>query len=138
MVKIEQTNIIQVFVESHKHISSLLEKLKTNPDQETFDQLETEFTKHIKQEELLYAKYRNQTGETLPILQKIKEDHATILETLANLMLALRRNEKVDFSELLTLNEQHKNMEERLLYPELDKEISEEDKEEVMWNVRNG
>ena len=66
------------------------------------------------------------------VLKMIKEDHAIILRKVKE----LRESKDPDFNELLTILERHKNIEERLVYPEYDKVLTDTEKEEVYWKLR--
>ena len=92
--------------------------------------MESLLKKHIDEEELLYSSYKYKTGEILPILQTIRNEHSIILEKLEK---AKKTKDIDDFHSFLI---RHKNVEERLLYPELDKALSEKQKEDVYWNIR--
>jgi len=82
----QPTSIISLFVEDHARISSLLNDFKKNKHKkpkktaELFNQLSNALKKHFKEEELLYAKYKYKTGNILPILQTIGEEHRIFRE----------------------------------------------------------
>jgi len=49
---------------------------------------------------------------------------------------SLREGNKIDTSGFYALLLRHKNIEERLLYPELDNVLSDKEKEDVYWKLK--
>lgn len=145
MEQIQQTNLVALFVEDHQKITELLKDFKkhksqhTKKSRETFKQLYEALKNHFCQEEILYSKYKHTTGEILPVLQTIKREHELIFDRLNSINQALNKGKiSVEAYGLYPLLERHKNTEERLLYPELERALSEKEKEEVYWKIRVG
>ncbi len=120
-------NILSLLVEDHKKIEKLIEQFKQ--DKNNFSALNDAMIKHFREEEKLYSAYLSTTNKTLPIIQTITKEH----EILANNLKQAQYSS--DISEFEALVQRHKNMEERLLYPELDKELSENQKENAYWGM---
>jgi len=120
-------NILSLLVEDHKKIEKLIEQFKQ--DKNNFSALNDAMIKHFREEEKLYSAYVSTTNKTLPIIQTITKEH----EILANNLKQAQYSS--DISEFEALVQRHKNMEERLLYPELDKELSENQKENAYWGM---
>lgn len=143
-MKQERTsNIISLFVEDHERIAQLLTEFKKdknkNPKKakEIFKQLHNDLIKHFHQEKILYSKYKQTTGDILPIIQTVNQEHIVILEKLMNIHQSLDKEEtNIDVSNLYSLLEKHKNVEERNLYPELDLVLSEKEKEDIYWKMK--
>ena len=139
----EQVNITAVFVKDHERMSKLLEDFKDDKQKtqkkniEIINQLQNFLKKHFKEEELLYSKYKLTTGNLLPVIQTIKSEHKSFLESLDNMQTALKNGStEIELFDIYHLLIKHKNVEERLLYPELDNALSDKEKEEVYWNIR--
>ena len=139
----EETNIIGLFVEDHERISSLLNDFKKHKHnrarktKELFSQLSRSIAVHLHQEEILYTQYRNTTGKTLPILQTIRNEHTLISEKIQEIKDELEKGEgKIEIGDLYEVIERHKNVEERLLYPELDNVLTQKEKDEVFWKLK--
>jgi len=85
---LEQVNITAVFVKDHERMSKLLEDFKDDKQKtqkkniEIINQLQNFLKKHFKEEELLYSKYKLTTGNLLPVIQTIKSEHKSFLESL--------------------------------------------------------
>jgi hemerythrin len=136
-------NIISLFVEDHERIASLLKDFKKHKHENTkkvkdiFKQLQQALIDHFHQEEILYSKYKHKTGEIIPALQTIGKEHIIILEKLGNIQKSLIHGEtNINISGLYTLLERHKNIEDRLLYPEFDRVLSDKEKEDVYWKIK--
>jgi len=143
MQQIQNINIVGLFVEDHERINSLLGDFKkhkhknTKKAREIFKQLQQGLIKHFHQEEILYSTYKYRTGNIMPIIQTIREEHSIILDKLTNIQQTLKKRQtQIDVSELYTFFERHKNVEDRLLYPELDSVLSDKEKEEVYWKLK--
>lgn len=159
-VSFEQINVIGLFLEDHDRIASLLNDFKntkksskkisgvpeirrisehnkrSSKSKEIFKQLTEALTRHFHQEEILYSKYKYRTGEILPVLQTIRKEHSVILDKLDKANNSLGKGEQADVSGLFLLLERHKNQEDRLLYPELDRVLTDKEKEDVYWKIK--
>jgi len=137
-----EPTIIALFLEEHDRISSLLNDFKkhkydkSKKTKEIFKQISESLNRHFEEEELLYSKYKYKTGEILPILQTIRKEHSIILDGLDNISNSLKKGDKVNTMGLFLLLEKHKNIEDRLLYPELDRVLSDKEKEDVYWKIK--
>lgn len=138
----QPTNIIGLFVEDHVRIASLLNDFKKNKhkkpkkNMEIFNQLSNALKKHFKEEELLYKRYKYKTGNIIPILKTIGNEHEILLENLKRIQKSLKDASKIDTTGFYTLLLRHKNIEEHLLYPELDNVLSDKEKEDVYWKIK--
>ncbi|MFH1641778.1 MAG: hemerythrin domain-containing protein [Nanoarchaeota archaeon] len=129
-------NIINLFVEDHNRITELLDIFTGKKTKHNFNNLKKALEKHFVEEELLYSRYKYKTGEIIPVLQTVGKEHSNILEILKKIEAAVKKIYAVGILELYALLERHKNMENRLLYPELDKVITDKEKEEVYWSIK--
>jgi hemerythrin superfamily protein len=98
---------------------------------EIFGELHHLLKRHFKEEEVLYTKYRHKGGTILPILNTVAREHEMILHKVEGIRRALLKGEYVDLTGLYLALTRHKNIEEKLLYPELDNVLSEKEKEEA-------
>jgi hemerythrin len=133
---------MSLFLEDHKRITGLLlafnKQIDTKEPQskETFEQLHQALITHFHQEEFLYSNYRNITGEIIPVIKTIRKEHQFILKRLAKIKNSLEKGSEIDLGNLLSLLERHKNVEDRLLYPELDRILSDSEKEDIYWKIQ--
>ncbi len=139
-MRVEDINLVGLFVNDHKRIVALLNEFKRSKRNKTaktiFEQLDYSLRLHFKEEEYLYSKYKQKTGEFLGSLQTIKKEHETIIGYLDAIRRALNNSSKINIKEFFPLLERHKNIEERLLYPELDNALTEKEKEDVYWKIK--
>ena len=120
------------FVEDHKRLASLFKYLGQNDSLIQIRDIIQAFQRHIKKEELLYSKYKHETGEIIASINTIRTEHVQILKMLGGLE---KKFNETALKELIALLERHKNVEERLLYPKLDEVLSAEDKDEVYRRI---
>lgn len=138
----QPTNIISLFVEDHARISSLLNDFKKNKYKKSkktaglFNQLSNALRNHFKEEELLYSKYKYKTGNIIPVIQTIKREHEIFSGKLDMMQLSIKKQDKINTTGFFELLLRHKNIEERLLYPELDNVLSDKEKEDIYWKLK--
>jgi len=137
------TNIINLFVEDHERIDSLLGNFKNIQNKEPkkaikiFDQLSNDLIRHFHQEEILYSNYKYTTWEIIPVIQTIRKEHEMILKKIDKIRNSFKKGSiNIDTTKLFSLFERHKNIENTLLYPELDRVLSDKEKEEVYWRIK--
>jgi hypothetical protein len=137
----EHANLMSLFVDDHKKITNLLLDFKKQLDKkdpkckDTFQIAHQILITHFHQEEVLYSNYRNTTGDIIPVIKTIRKEHQIILKKLTKINKALETSAEIDISKLLSILERHKNVEDRLLYPELDRILSDTEKEEIYWKM---
>ncbi len=142
LINVQDTNIISLFVKDHERITSLLNDFdiiqKNEPKKALgiLKQLNQTLTVHFHQEEILYSNYKNAAGEIIPVMQTIRKEHEIILKKIEKATNSLNKGSGIDTTSLLSLLERHKNIEQGLLYPELDRVLSEKDKEDVYWKIK--
>ncbi len=143
MKQMKNTNVISLFLEDHERISQLLTEFKKlkhkniRKAKDIFKQLHQDLIRHFHQEKILYSRYKQTTGDILPILQTINKEHTTILEKLLGIQRSLAKEDtNIDISDLYAILEKHKNVEDRLLYPEFERILSEKEKEDMYWKMK--
>jgi len=141
--KEQPLSIIGIFLEDHDRIESMLSDFKKHKHEgskktyELFKDLSGALVRHFHQEEILYSTYKHKTGQIIAVLQTVREEHEIILKKLSKINDSLmKQNSDIDVSELFTLLQRHKNVEDRLLYPELDRVLTDKEREEVYWKIK--
>lgn len=139
----QPTNIVSLFVEDHERIALLLKDFNKSQNKKSkkaaaaFQQLSKDLIRHFHQEEILYSKYRYNTGTVIPVIQTVRKEHEIILKRIEKIKNSLNKGStNIDATRLSSLFERHKNIENILLYPELDRVLSDTEKEEVYWKIR--
>ncbi|MEA2038133.1 MAG: hemerythrin domain-containing protein [Nanoarchaeota archaeon] len=136
-------SVTGLLVQDHERIESLLDDFKKTKHKQTkkkvqiFNELAETLRRHFNQEAILYSKYKHLTGEILPILQTVHNEHIEMNEHIERIGNAIRsEDDNVDTSGFFALLVRHRNIEERNLYPELDNVLSDKEKEEVYWKLK--
>jgi hypothetical protein len=119
-------SIMSTLLEDHESIKKLIEEYEKSKDKDTLKKLQKKLSTHFIEEEILYSKYEFETHKKIPVVQRIMDEHKLIKEKLEN-----------NTEEALGLIRRHKNIEERLVYPEFEKNLSEWDKEEAYREIKN-
>src|SRR3989338_1541222 len=129
-----EKSLTSLFVFDHKRIFELINDLKAEKGREAqhkiFQKIDASLRDHLKEEEQLYSRYHQSTGELLPVFSSLKREHELFLHYLEDIKRSLERGIKAETKIFFSLLERHKNVEERLVYPEFDRVLSKKEKEE--------
>lgn len=142
-----EQNISQLMLKDHERLINLFNDFKSIKDTDRkqalklFSRFDNELSGHFKLEESLikssFDNIRKEDGTLLPIATSLRLEHKKILGTLSRISESIRKNEaSVDTSDLFLILRHHKNVEERLFYPELDKVLSEKDKSKIFESIK--
>ena len=135
-------NLTSLFVQDHHKIGQLINQFKIDIDSDEsraitiFTQLKTILLRHFQEEEILYSRCKYDDESIIPLLNSIKEQHKVILSKLHDIHSSLSENRKISMTSFFTLLEKHKEQEERYLYPEFDKILTNEEKEQAYWDIK--
>lgn len=101
------------------------------------DRLQWEGTKHIFTEEKVLFKFcsKAKPQETCNLVKKLAGDHNVILEMIDSLKDDLAFNAKINIAGFQEFVKKHREIEERDLYPKLDKELSESEKKKIIARI---
>ncbi len=137
----QSTNIVSLFVEDHERIALLLEDFNKSQNKKkkvaTFQQLSKDLIRYFHQEEILYSEYRYKTGAVIPVIQTVRKEHEIILKRIEKIRNSFNKGlMDIDTAKLSSLFERHKTIENSLLYPELDRVLSDSEKEGVYGKIK--
>ena len=133
----QNTNVVKLMVNHHCKIEKLLENFEANIDSDyesilkTFSDFEWELEKHIFIEErVIYTQYNpDDIADGYKMLPKLTTQHNFIINKLQNWSKDIRNKKKIlDFNVLKEFIENHKNFEEKDVYPLIDQVLNEEQK----------
>lgn len=137
-------SITSVMVKDHKGLMGLFNDLKKIKDKdrnkanELFKKLDKQLKNHFNIEENAINLAFGRNGSALPIISSLKSEHGSIREILDGIRYSIKGNgHKIGTSNLYLMLEHHKNVEERLFYPELDELLSEKDKGIITEKIRS-
>ena len=133
------------FLEDHKEQMREWTEFKTkynlgeDPDvPNSCNRIKNHLETHFKHEELLYSQYRGAAGDLANLISVIREQHNTMTRILEGLIDGDFEDEEmteklVEFEKLLYA---HIELEERQLYPELDRVLDESTKEHIVDDLK--
>lgn len=132
--------ISKLMTRHHKKLERLLRIFKANIGKnvekmsESLERLRWEFEKHTFCEEKVMFKFC-ETENCTDVLKLIKA-HDEMLEMLSTIKSDLAVKDSVDISGFLKLIGEHKNLEEKILYPKLDRQLDSEQKKFILRKIR--
>ena len=138
--------ITRLMVRDHARLLGLFIELKNlkNKDikkfRELFKKLNNGLRTHFIEEEKIinsaFGKKSDKGSNLLPIASSLKLQHNQITTILESISKSISQGETIDFSDLYLILNKHKNIEERLFYPELDRMLSEKDKLKILETIK--
>jgi hemerythrin superfamily protein len=137
------TAILDLMVKDHAKILKLLNAVEASIRKDfsslikSFNTFEWNLEKHIFLEEraifISYHDPKNIEGYTM--VPKFLEEHIVILDKLSGIRKDILRRGPLDLSQFKILLMNHKNSEEKSLYPKLDEELDEIKKEYIIERI---
>lgn len=119
-------SITSLFRADHREIRKRIIDLEKNGiTLIKIEQLKNALDRHFTNEEELYKKYVTLSGDRLPIIQTIMLEHIEMKSKIEDAHSKLGKGNKIDFSDLVLMLRRHENIEENLLYAELDKAFND-------------
>lgn len=127
--------IDQIMFKEHKRIEETLNQLENQEDllkiKKIFSKLTWQIEKHIFVEEKVIFRLYNNEEDIINIDILIKE-HRDIFFLIEKIEYAIIQGNRPDISELKRIINAHAKFEDEVLYPKLDEELSEEEKELII------
>ncbi len=132
---IKMKTIDQIMFKEHKRIEETLNQLENQEDllkiKKIFSKLTWQIEKHIFVEEKVIFRLYNNEEDIINIDILIKE-HRDIFFLIEKIEYAIIQGNRPDISELKRIINAHAKFEDEVLYPKLDEELSEEEKELII------
>jgi hemerythrin len=141
-----ELSISALMVSDHERLLGLFNDFKSCKDHERervikiFSRFRNELLNHFITEETIMKKsFTNKEGKEnlLPIAASLKLEHKRIIDIVNEINEACKKGRKIDLSNLFLILRHHKNIEDRLFYPELDRVLSEKEKR-IVFDSING
>lgn len=139
---IKSNSILNLMISHHGLLEALLtvfnDNLGINAERtaEDLDDFKWELEKHIFTEEKVMFKFCKQEGsETCELVNKLEQEHIAMLKTLDGLKDNLPVKNEKDIAEFQKFMINHRETEEKDIYPKLDQELSEATKEEIIARI---
>ncbi len=140
----KSTAILDLMIKDHGKIVKLLLDVEKSIGMElisimkVFDTFEWELEKHIFiEEKAIFTSYKpTNIVEGYKMVPELIQQHNDILNRLRVMRKNLMWQRPIDYNEFKELIMAHKTFEEASLYPKLDQELDESQKEEIMKKIR--
>ena len=130
--------------EVHKEIEMLLNiavdglGLSQKKCLEVFTNFETALLNHLTvEEETIFSSVDLGDNDIQQTIRRLCDEHVTMKKLLAEAKIAMLNEKKVDIVKFMSLLKSHQAMEDKILYPELDKILSLEEKLRIKKEIDN-
>jgi len=141
--------ITEIMINNHNRLGELFNDFKNvkhkdkKKSRELFNRFREELITHFITEEKVIKNVLGKKREKLfcnviPVVSSLNLEHKKMLEQLGNISGSIKNNERIDTSEFSLMLKRHKNVEERLLYPELDRLLGEKERCYVIDKIGKG
>ncbi len=142
--------ITEFMVNNHARLGELFNDFKSvkHKDKkkaiELFNRFREELMTHFITEEKVVKQVLSKKREklfcnVLPVASSLNLEHKKMLEQLEKISDSIKNNEeKIDTSEFHLMLKRHKNIEERLLYPELDRLLRAKERCYILDKIGKG
>lgn len=140
----KSTSILELMTTDHSKILKLLHDVEKSAGMElvsvmkVFDTFEWELEKHIfTEEKAIFTSYSPKNiVQGYKMVPELIQQHNDILNRVRVMRKDLMWNRPVQYHEFKELLTAHKTFEEVSLYPKLDQELTEKQKQEIITKIR--
>jgi hypothetical protein len=141
----KSTAILDLMVKDHIRIMKLIKDIEEIHEQDItkinnyFNNFKWNLEKHFFVEERAIFTFYNpeKVDEGYEIFLNLSEEHTKILKKVEEIEKKLQNWNSFEFKELKKMLIKHKNLEENKLYPILDKEIAEGEKQFMIQRIKD-
>jgi hemerythrin-like domain-containing protein len=134
-----EKTISQIMSEEHKKLNELLNEFEKDlTDLEKFNKFKWNIEKHFNiEEKAVFEVYNRVREEDIPEIFDLIEEHKEILRLITDLEDDVKKEKIGDIENLRHVLERHRKFEEEDFYPELDKDLGEEEQQEIREKSKN-
>lgn len=141
----KSTAILDLMIRDHQQILANLADVEQSINEDfnlmknSFHRFQWNLEKHFFVEEraIFLSYFPNESSEDYHYFSELMDQHEKIFETIntiRNKLKILERNELMNFKKMLI---KHKNFEEKQIYPVIDAEIDESEKQYIINRIRD-
>jgi len=141
--------ITELMINNHNRLGELFNEFKSvkhkdkKKTRELFNRFKEELITHFITEEKVIKSVLGKKREklfcnVLPVASSLNIEHRKILVHLEKISDSIKNEEKIDTSEFHLMLKRHKHIEERLLYPELDRLLGEKERCYILDKIGKG
>ncbi len=117
-----------IFIKEHESLNSLFKEYSSETDIERkkifMHDIQRQLFAHFKEEELYYSKYSENIHAITLTLNRLKSEH--------ELMIDLIKQENPDIPNFISFIIVHEHIEEHTVYPALERNVKQEDIDELL------
>ena len=140
----KSTAILDLMVKDHAHLVGLLNTVETNMETErqilleAVDKFNWHLEKHIfTEEKAIFTQYSpTNVTEGYAMVPNLIKEHNVILNKMDLLRKDIIKQRPIDFNSFKELLINHKNFEEEKVYPQLDQELDEIQKQRIIDRIK--
>jgi|TARA_B100000315_G_C14545223_1_gene572892 hypothetical protein len=140
--------ISELMARDHERLTSMFNDFKHTKDKDIkqaskiFSKFHNELMNHeIVENHIIKSAFgkkgKEKNKNLLPIAQSLEMDHVKIMNLMSNISGEIKSNKAIDTSDFYLTLQKHRNIEDRLLYPELDRVLSEKEKLKIFEIIKN-
>jgi len=136
------TTIAELMVKDHERIAKLLKDLTCCLDgtpetvNKVFNNLRWDIEKHfVLEEKSIFIHIDSGDDDLFKKMQVLLKEHERIKDLVRNVQVDLDNDRKIDVDELVKSLERHKNFEDSSFYPELDKQLNDDQKRGIRGSM---
>jgi hypothetical protein len=134
-----KNSILELMVKDHKKIVESLDEVEKDnyPNFEAFSRFKWHLEKHIFiEEKAIFIYYHKRNDDDIYKFEKLSNEHTVILDLLEKILKDSFPKGNINFNKLKHLLSNHKKFEEKTIYPQLDKEISDFEKSKIIQKIK--
>jgi hemerythrin superfamily protein len=135
----ETNSILALMIKDHERITELLDNVEKNghPEIEAFYKFKWYLEKHIfVEEKAIFISYQpSDDSEEHKIFNRLSREHTALMDLLDKILKESFPKGNINFNKVKKLLATHKKFEEKEVYPQLEKKLSKEDKQEIIEKI---
>ena len=134
-------SISEIMLKDHKIIIQLLEDVdkSDHPDIEAFYRFDWHLNKHIFVEEKAVFTSLNYIDKSNyeKLFTRLSKEHTIIIDLLTKILKDLFPKGNINFNKLKKLLSNHRSFEEEKIYPLLEKNLNDEEKNNIIIKIKD-
>jgi len=137
----EPESLTELMTREHQRLEDMLEDISVLANQspekvaERFNIFRSNLEKHIFMEEKAIFRIEGPTGAEVTDAFKLLQEHGVIIGLVKKIEDSIKNREFSEMEKLMEFLDEHCNFENEVLYPNLDKKLSDDRKKEILERV---
>ena len=142
-----EKSILKIMIQEHNRINNMLMEFEKQTQdnleksKEIFIKFKLNLEKHFSFEEkfifsIYTAKTREKDSDIYNIIFDLIREHKDMKKLSVDIENAVTNNKNPDISDMIKISTHHIKTENEIFYPKLDKELTEEQKQEIIFSAQ--